>query len=88
MSVADNVLTVRGEKKEEKGESRKGYHLSERRYVYDYQFEGVQDAEWVVLDYEESAFSLERFDRQVAAVEAMGYVGVAQGYGLALLRKS
>jgi len=63
-------------------------HLSERRYVYDYQFEGVQDADWVVLDYEESAFSLERFDRQVAAVEAMGYVGVAQGYGLALLRKS
>ena len=42
----------------------------------------------MVLDYEESAFSLERFDRQVAAVEAMGYVGVAQGYGLALLRKS
>ena len=32
VSVADNVLTVRGEKKEEKGESRKGYHLSERRY--------------------------------------------------------
>jgi len=63
-------------------------HLSERRYVYDYQFEGVQDAEWVVVDYEESAFSLERFDRQVADVEAMGYVGVAQGYGLALRRKS
>jgi HSP20 family protein len=32
VSVADNVLTVKGEKKEEKVESRKGYHLSERRY--------------------------------------------------------
>lgn len=26
-------------------------HLSERRFIYDYAFEGVQDAEWVLLDY-------------------------------------
>ena len=32
VSVVDNVLTVKGEKKEEKSESKKGYHLSERRY--------------------------------------------------------
>jgi uncharacterized membrane protein len=63
-------------------------HLSERRYIYDYQFEGVQDAQWVVLDYEESAFSMSRFQAQLAAVEAMGYVEVAEGHGLALLRRS
>ena len=62
-------------------------HLSERRYIYDYGFEGVQDAEWVVLDYEGASFDLKAFDAQVASVEAAGYVEVASGYGLALLHK-
>jgi uncharacterized membrane protein len=62
-------------------------HLSERRYIYDYSFEGVQDAEWVVLDYEGTRYDLRIFDAQVAAVEAAGYDEIAAGYGLALLRK-
>ncbi|HET6311114.1 MAG TPA: hypothetical protein VFH00_08955, partial [Candidatus Nitrosotalea sp.] len=62
-------------------------HLSERRYIYDYGFEGVQDAEWVVLDYEGANYSLTVFNAQVAAVEAAGYDEVATGYGLALLHK-
>ena len=62
-------------------------HLSERRYIYDYGFEGVQDAEWVVLDYEGTNYNITAFDGQVAAVEAAGYEEVAGGYGLALLRK-
>jgi uncharacterized membrane protein len=62
-------------------------HLSERRYIYDFGFEGVQDAEWVVLDYEGTNYNLAAFDTQVAAVEAAGYDQVAVGYGLSLLHK-
>ncbi|HKC19089.1 MAG TPA: DUF2079 domain-containing protein [Candidatus Dormibacteraeota bacterium] len=63
-------------------------HLSERRYIYDYTFEGVQDADWVVLDYEGTNYDIELFNEQVAKVEAQGYTEVANGYGLALLRRS
>lgn len=62
-------------------------HLAERRYIYDYTFEGVQDADWVVLDYAGSGRSIDLFNEQVAAVEAKGYQEVASGYGLALLRR-
>ena len=62
-------------------------HLSDRRYIYDYGFEGVQDAEWVVLDYEGTNYNLALFDAQVASVESLGYRQVAFGYGLSLLRK-
>ena len=62
-------------------------HLAERRYVYDFAFEGAQDAEWVVLDYEASDYNLAAFNAQVASVEAAGYTEVAGGYGLALLHK-
>jgi uncharacterized membrane protein len=62
-------------------------HLSERRYIYDYGFEGVQDAEWVVLDYEGTNYNLTGFQAQVASVASAGYDEVASGYGLALLHK-
>jgi uncharacterized membrane protein len=62
-------------------------HLSERRYIYDYGFEGVQNAEWVVLDYEGTNYDLAAFEAQVADVKAAGYVEVASGYGLALLHR-
>jgi uncharacterized membrane protein len=62
-------------------------HLSERRYIYDFTFEGVQDAQWVVLDYAGSGRSIEFFNQQVAQIEAKGYTEVASGYGLALLRQ-
>ena len=63
-------------------------HLSERRFIYDYTFEGVQDADWVVLDSEGTNYDIEAFNEQVAKVEAQGYQEVASGYGLALFRKS
>lgn len=63
-------------------------HLSERRYIYDFNFQGVQDAQWVVLDYKGANYNFETFNEQVAMVESMGYQEVASGYGLALLRKS
>ena len=62
-------------------------HLSERRYIYDFQFEGVQDAEWVVLDSEGVNYDIAAFDAQVASVKSAGYDEVASAYGLALLRK-
>ena len=62
-------------------------HLSERRYIYDYGFEGIQDAQWVVLDYEGTGYDRPAFEAQVASVEAAGYDEVASGYGLALLHK-
>jgi hypothetical protein len=69
------------------GESSFPAHLAERRYVYDFAFEGAQDAEWVVLDYEASDYNMAAFNAQVASVEAAGYTKVASGYGLALLHK-
>ena len=62
-------------------------HLSERRFIYDFGFEGVHDAEWVVLDYYGTGYNLQTFDAQVTAVEAAGYDEVAGGQGLALLHK-
>jgi uncharacterized membrane protein len=62
-------------------------HLSARRFIYDYGFEGIQDAEWVVLDYEGTNYNLAAFDAQVASVETAGYDQVATGYGLSLLHK-
>ena len=63
-------------------------HLSERQYIYDYQHQGTQDAEWVVLDYRGTGYDLAAFSAQVAAVEQGGYTEVATGYGLSLLRKT
>lgn len=63
-------------------------HLSHRRFIYDYQLEGVQDAEWVVLDYEGTNYNLATFQDQVIHVQSQGYEQVASGYGLVLFRKS
>jgi len=62
-------------------------HLDQRRYMYDYHFEGVHDAEWVVLDYQATSYDITAFQVEVASVEAAGYDQVAGGYGLALLHK-
>jgi uncharacterized membrane protein len=62
-------------------------HLAERRYIYDWGFEGVQDAQWIVLDFEGTNYNLEVFNSDVARVESLGYEKVASGYGLALFRK-
>ena len=63
-------------------------HLSERRYIYEFGYEGVQDAQWVVLDYKGAEYNLATFNDQVTYVKSLGYEEVASGYGLALLRKS
>jgi uncharacterized membrane protein len=62
-------------------------HLSERRYIYDWGYEGVQDAQWIVLDYAGTNYNMDIFNGDVARVESLGYEKVASGYGLALFRK-
>jgi uncharacterized membrane protein len=62
-------------------------HLSERRYIYDWGFEGIQDAQWIVLDYEGNNYNMAVFRGDVVLVESLGYEQVASGYGLALFRK-
>ena len=62
-------------------------HFAERRFIYDFNFEGVNDAEWVVLDYEGMNYNLSIFNAQVASVVAAGYNEIASAYGLALLHK-
>jgi hypothetical protein len=62
-------------------------HLSERRYIYETGFEGIQDGQWVALDYEANDYDMAAFEAEVAHVKSLGYEEVAAGYGLALLRK-
>jgi uncharacterized membrane protein len=64
-------------------------HLTERRFIYEYGYEGIQDAEWVVLDYAGTnpKYDITVFQAQVAYVEAAGYDQVASGYGLSLLHR-
>jgi hypothetical protein len=47
----------------------------------------VQDAQWIVLDYEGNNYDMTFFDRDVSRVQSLGYEEVAGGYGLALFRK-
>jgi hypothetical protein len=61
--------------------------LSERRYIYDWGYEGVQDAQWIVLDYKGTNYDMAVFESDVAHVESLGYEKVGSGYGLALFRK-
>jgi uncharacterized membrane protein len=62
-------------------------HLSHRRYVYNWEFEGLQDAEYVALDYASVGRSQALFLQQVQALESKGYSQVAAGVGLALLKR-
>src|ERR1700687_3308996 len=62
-------------------------HLSERRSIYDYGFQGVQDADWVVLDYAGTNYDMAAFRAQVAAVEAAGYEAGGTGQGFGVLRQ-
>jgi len=62
-------------------------HLSERRRIYSIGFQGLEGADYVVLDYASDDRDLAKHAARVAAVEAMGYDEVATGIGLALLKK-
>ncbi len=62
-------------------------HLSQRRYIYNIEFEGIQKADYLALD--EASLSRNRaaFDDQVRTLEAQGYREIASGDGLAILQR-
>jgi uncharacterized membrane protein len=62
-------------------------HLSHRRYIYNVEFEGIQNADYVALDDASSGRSRALFDAQVKGLEAMGYREIASGDGLAILQR-
>jgi uncharacterized membrane protein len=62
--------------------------LSQRRLVFDLEYESTNRAEYVALDYAAEKRDRSRFQRHLAAVEAQGYRPVAYGDGLALLVRS
>jgi uncharacterized membrane protein len=63
-------------------------HLSQRRYIFNIEYEGVQDAEYVALD--DAALQRNRavFAEQVRELESQGYRQIATGDGLALMQRN
>jgi hypothetical protein len=62
-------------------------HLSHRRYIYNVEFEGIQNADYVALDDASVGRSRALFDEQVKGLEALGYREIASGDGLAILQR-
>jgi uncharacterized membrane protein len=62
-------------------------HLSQRRYIYNLEFEGTENAQYLALD----DAALDRSDallqQQIASFEAQGYRTIATGDGLALMQR-
>ncbi len=62
-------------------------HLSQRRFIYDIEFEGANDAQYLALDDATLGRSAPALQQQIAAFESQGYQTIATGDGLALMRR-
>ena len=62
-------------------------HLSHRRYIYNLEYEGAQNAEYLALDYAALGRSPTALEHQIAAFESRGYRTIATGDGLALMQR-
>ena len=62
-------------------------HLSHRRYIYNIEFEGAQNAQYLALDDASLARNAAALQLQIAAFEAQGYRTIATGEGLALMQR-
>jgi uncharacterized membrane protein len=62
-------------------------HLSQRRYIYNIEFEGIQNADYLALDDASLNRSRAAFDDQVRTLTAQGYQEIASGDGLAILQR-
>jgi uncharacterized membrane protein len=62
-------------------------HLSQRRYIYNLEFEGPENAQYLALDDAALDRSAARLQQQIAGFEAQGYRTIATGDGLALMQR-
>ena len=62
-------------------------HLSHRRYIYNLEFEGANNAQYLALDDAALNRSTAALQRQIAAFEAQGYRTIATGDGLTLMQR-
>ena len=62
-------------------------HLSHRRYIYNIEFEGTENAQYLALDDASLGRSVALLQQQIAGFEAQGYRTIATGDGLALMQR-
>jgi uncharacterized membrane protein len=62
-------------------------HLSHRRFIYNLEDEGPQNAEYLALDDAALGRSAAALQAQIATLESLGYRTIATGDGLALLER-
>ena len=62
-------------------------HLSQRRFIYNLEYEGPENAEYLALDYAALGRNAAALQRQIATMESLGYRTIATGDGLALMGK-
>src|SRR5712692_2271392 len=62
-------------------------HLTHRRFIYNLEFEGANNAEYLALDDAALGRNATAFQQQIASFEAIGYRTIATGDGLALMQR-
>lgn len=62
-------------------------HLSHRRFIFNLEFEGPENAQYLALDDAALGRSAAALQAHIAAFEAVGYRTIATGDGLALLQR-
>src|SRR5229473_4764678 len=62
-------------------------HLSHRRFIFNLEFEGANNAEYLALDDAALGRNATAFQQQIASYEAIGYRTIATGDGLALMQR-
>lgn len=62
-------------------------HLSHRRFIFNLEYEGTENAEYLALDDASLGRSATALQQQIAAFEALGYRTIATGDGLALMQR-
>jgi uncharacterized membrane protein len=62
-------------------------HLSHRRLIYNLEYEGPNNAEYLALDDAALGHNAAALQQQIAAFEALGYRTIAIGDGLALMQR-